>query len=98
MKRVLRRIVLIASVFLLGTTVLIYVGDYAVLRYRTAMNRNPYGSVTVRHYYAVLHKNGKTEFMFDPPAAQTCVHSLFPHGGFSPCWYLSRHTEQRTDI
>ena len=57
-----------------------------------------YGSVTVNHYYAVLQKNGKTQFIFDPPQAQTCVHALFPHGGWLPCWYLSRHPEQRTDI
>jgi hypothetical protein len=27
----------------------------------------------------------------------TCVHSLFPHMGYQPCWYLSRHSEQRTN-
>jgi hypothetical protein len=26
------------------------------------------------------------------------VHALFPHAGALPCWYLSRHPEQRTDI
>src|ERR1700719_3385415 len=98
MKRALHRIALIASLFLSGTTVLVYVGDYAAFRYHTAVNRSPYGTVTVRHYYAVLHKNGKTEFIFDPPAVQTCVHSLFPHGGYVPCWYVGRHSEQRTDI
>ena len=30
--------------------------------------------------------------------AQTCVHALFPRAGCAPCWYLQRHTEQRTDI
>jgi hypothetical protein len=98
MNRVLQRIAFIASIGILGTTVVVYVGDYTVWRYRTYTRRDPYGTVTVRHYYAVLHKNGKTEFMFDPPAAQTCVQSLFPHGGYVPCWYLGRHSEQRTDI
>jgi hypothetical protein len=32
------------------------------------------------------------------PTAWTCVNSLFPHQGYLPCWYLSKHTDQRTDI
>lgn len=72
--------------------------DFVVFRIRTATNRNAYGSVTVNHYYAVLQKNGKTQFIFDPPQAEPCVHAFFPHGGYQPCWYLSRHPDQRTDI
>jgi hypothetical protein len=36
--------------------------------------------------------------MFDPPAPQDCVYSLFPHFGDSPCWYLSRHTRQQVNV
>lgn len=72
--------------------------DYLVFRIRVATNSNPYGSVTVSRYYAVAQKNGKTQFIFDPPEPETCVHALFPHSGLKPCWYLSRHPEQRTDI
>jgi hypothetical protein len=78
--------------------ILVYGLDYAVFRVRAATNRNAYGSVIVNHYDAVLQKNGKTQFIFDPPQAQTCVHALFPHEGWLPCWYLSRHPDQRTDI
>ena len=46
----------------------------------------------------LLMKNGKTLFTFDPPAPQTCVNAMFPHEGWQPCWYLSRHPDQRTDI
>ena len=81
-----------------GALALAYGLDYAVFRIRAATNRNAYGSVIVNHYYAVLQKNGKTQFIFDPPQAQTCVNALFPHVGWLPCWYLSRHREQRTDI
>ena len=72
--------------------------DYAVLRVREATNRNAYGSVIVNHYTAVLEKNGKTTMTFDPPQPWTCVNSLFPHQGYLPCWYLSKHPDQRTDI
>ena len=66
-----------------GAAILAYGLDYAVFRLRAATNRNAYGSVTVNHYYAVLQKNGKTQFIFDPPQAQTCVNALFPHSGMA---------------
>jgi len=81
-----------------GAVVLTFGLDWAVLRVREATNRNPYGSVVVNHYTAVLQKNGKTTLTFDPPQPWTCVNSLFPHQGYLPCWYLSKHTDQRTDI
>ena len=81
-----------------GTFALAYVLDYSIFRLRAAINRNAYGSVIVNHYTAVLQKNGKTTLTFDPPTPWTCVNSLFPHQGCLPCWYLSRHPEQRTDI
>ncbi|MBV9155969.1 MAG: hypothetical protein JO097_06885, partial [Acidobacteriaceae bacterium] len=56
----------------------VYIADYLLLRFRIATNRNPYGTVTIQPYYAVPQKDGKTEFLFDDPQNQTCVHSLFP--------------------
>jgi len=94
----LRRIFFTAVFSVVGAGLLAFVSDYAVFRFRVATNRNPYGSVSVRHYYAVLQKNGKTTFMFDPPQPWTCVNALFPHQGSLPCWYLTRHPEQRTNI
>ena len=82
----------------LGVAVLAYVVDFAVYRIRVAANRNPYGSVVVTNYYAILQKNGKTQFIFEPPQPESCVNALFPHGGLRPCWYLSRNPEQRTNI
>jgi hypothetical protein len=94
----LRRIALRSFVAALGLLGIAYAGDYGIFRYRVAKNRQPFGSVSVEHYDAVLHKDGKSEFIFDPPVQETCVHSLFPHAGDPPCWFLSRHAEQRTDI
>jgi hypothetical protein len=39
----------------------------------------------------VQQKDGKTEYEEGDPETQTCVNSLFPHLGYSPCWYLRRH-------
>jgi hypothetical protein len=94
----LRRIFLETVVFVLGTAILMFGVDFSVFRLRVAAQRNPYGAVVVRRSYAVLQKNGKTQFIFDPPTPEACVKALFPHSGMQPCWYLSRHPEQRTNI
>ena len=94
----LRRIALRSFLTAIGLLGIAYAADYGVFRYRLATNRQPFGSVTVDRYYSVAHKNGKAELIFDPPAPETCVHSLFPHAGDPPCWLLTRHAEQRTDL
>ena len=94
----LKRIFLGTIAAIITAAALSFVVDYAVFRLRVQANWNPYGSVTVERYYAVAQKNGKTEFIFNPPQAETCVHTLFPHAGWLPCWYLSRYPEQRTNI
>lgn len=75
----------------------VYAGDYIWLRYRmTGTNAGTaLGAIEVRRYWEIPNKNGKFEFSFDPPVMQTCVHSLFPHLGYSPCWYVNREKLQR---
>jgi hypothetical protein len=98
MKHFLKRLIVIALSCALGITLIAYAVDYAVFRYRVSTNRQPFGEITITSYDAVEQKSGKTQFIFNPPQAETCVHALFPHDGYIPCWYLQRHTEQRTDI
>lgn len=76
----------------------VYAVDYAVLRYRIATNRGAFATVTVRPYYAVPQKNHKTEYLLGDSQDETCVHSLFPHVGDAPCWYLAKHREKRIDL
>jgi len=94
----LRRIFRATLLGVVGTAIVAFGLDFGVFEIRVLAKRDAYGSVTVNHYYAVLQKNGKTQFIFDPPQAETCVNALFPHAGAPPCWYLSRHPDQRTDI
>ena len=90
---------------LAGTTILsaaaviliAYGVDYLMFRHRVGASK-AFGQVSVTTYDAVHQKNGRTQFLFNPPQAQTCVNSLFPRAGYLPCWYLQRHAEQRTDI
>jgi hypothetical protein len=91
----------IAAGTIIGLSVLFgitYAGDYAILRYRVAAKRNPFGTVSVSSYYAVQEKNNKTEYIFNNQENQTCVHSLFHHLEYTPCWYLSRHAEKQITI
>ena len=97
-KHLLKRVIVVGLSAALGMAGLVYAVDYFVFRYRVSANHRPFGQITVTSYYAVPQKNGKTPFIFEPPEARTCVHALFPREGYTPCWYLERHTEQRTDI
>ena len=90
----MRRILAVAIISLL----ILYAGDYLSLRYRIPKGRAQFGVVKIQSYYAVGLKSGKTEFMFLGPKNQTCVHSLFPHFGDIPCWYLTRKSVQRIDM
>ena len=76
----------------------LYAGDYLSLRYQIPKGRAQFGVVRIQSYYAVGLKSGKTDFMFLGPKNQTCVHSLFPHFGDSPCWYLNRKKVQRINM
>ncbi|HLY19367.1 MAG TPA: hypothetical protein VKR61_19205 [Bryobacteraceae bacterium] len=91
----MKRIVFIAARWTILTAALVYIGDYLSLRYRIPNQREQFGSVMVQRSYAIPQKDRKTEYMFDPPAPQICVNSLFPHFGDPPCWYLRRHARQQ---
>ncbi|HZT34204.1 MAG TPA: hypothetical protein VFA33_30210 [Bryobacteraceae bacterium] len=69
----------------------VYVGDDLSLRFRIPKSREPFGVVEVKRYYAVPLKDHKTEFMPLDAQPQACIQSVFPHFGYSPCWYLRRN-------
>ena len=94
LKGLLLRIVVAVVLLVL----LAYAGDYISVRYRIPKRRDPFATVTIQPYYAIHQKNGRTEYDFAQPETQVCVRSLFPHFGYSPCWYVNRHTDKRIDI
>lgn len=90
----MKRILIIA----VAALALVYAGDYAALRIKM-MEKNSsaaFGVVQMQTTYAIPHKDGRAELVFGDPVNQTCVHSLFPHFGDSPCWYLNRKNRQTT--
>jgi hypothetical protein len=89
-----RRIAIAIIFGLCVAAAVLYAADYASVRFA----RNPFGTVIVTRYYVIPKKNGKAEFVFQPAQLEKCVHSLFSHSGYTPCWYLSRHPEQPIKI
>jgi hypothetical protein len=79
----------------IGLLAVVYVGDYGLVHYRAAhkTSKAPFETLTFRPTYAVPRKDGKDEFDFGDPQTQVCVHSLFPHFGYSPCWYAKKQAE-----
>jgi len=94
--RILAKRILIALVVAFA---LVYVGDYVWLRVRMlhAKPGDPFETVTALRILAIGEKGNKTEYSVDPLQPQQtaeCVHSLFPHRGDSPCWYLKQKFAQ----
>jgi hypothetical protein len=90
-RRILISIIAIAAV--------IYVGDYLFLRVRMLHPKpaDPFESLKALRVLAIPEKDGKTEYEVDaqnPEQTVTCVHSLFPHSGYSPCWYVKPRINQ----
>lgn len=76
---------------------LLYFGDYLSLRFQIP-NRPQFGTVHIQPYLAVPRKDGRIEYMLDDPVDQPCVHSLFPHLGDDPCWYVARQKNKRINM
>jgi len=88
MEAILRRIVIAAAIAL----AVLYAADYLVLRIRMARGGSDaaLGKVTV--LIGTPLKDGRISVFTDQPEIDTCARSLFPHMGYPPCWYASRHT------
>jgi hypothetical protein len=92
----LHRFAVIARQILIGLlalAALVWIADYLLLRYHKAYpnSGDAFGIVEMQRLYAIPQKNGKIDYEFDAqqPVVETpCVHSLFPHMGNNPCWYL----------
>ena len=90
---------LVRSLDLVGVSLLtLYIGDNLVLRYRIRRNLQPYGSVLVKRYLAIKHKDQRVEFVSADPDLRPCAHSLLPQLGYKPCWYVGRNPIERIDM
>ena len=91
----------IVAVLLL--TAFTFVLDYIVLRVRMlhATASFPLEQLTRNRLLAIKVKNGAYHYELDqvnPTETLTCVHSLFPHFGGQPCWYLKPRLDRPIPI
>ncbi|MGO9591143.1 MAG: hypothetical protein ACLP3K_13990 [Candidatus Acidiferrales bacterium] len=93
----MRNVRLSTAIALCILLIALYAGDYAVLRIRIA--RHGVNSVlsTVTTFYAAPLNGGKVSVFYDQPQIRPCTRSFFPQLGYSPCWYLERHTVRVVD-
>lgn len=88
--------ILIAGVL---AALLLYVGDAISVHLRGIhpQPNNPFETITAPRILAIPENNGKISYEPDiqqPTQTITCVHSLFPHSGFSPCWRATKQIQQ----
>jgi hypothetical protein len=89
--RTIRKLALRGLLVLAGVTVFTYAADDLWTRYRG----RPVERMKVDRYYAAVNHWNEVEYSVGTPVMQTCVDSLMPHFGYTPCWYLRRHTLQK---
>jgi hypothetical protein len=84
---------------LVGALLLAYVGDSLWFRVRKIHPKaaDPLESFTGPRVLAIPEKGNKTSYEIDqqnPEQSVTCVHSIFPHAGYRPCWYVKPRLNQ----
>jgi hypothetical protein len=89
--RTIRKIALWGCLALVGLTALLYAADDLWARYR----RRPVEKIKVGRLYADVNQWNEVEYAVGTPVVETCVDALMPHFGYTPCWYLRRHTIQQ---
>ncbi len=77
---------------LMAAVIVTYAGDWALFNIRGART----AKVTVSHFVSAPLKNNKQEIDYLGSDEQICSFSLFPQGGYTPYWYLRKHTNQVT--
>jgi len=76
---------------------LLYLGDFLSVRFQIP-HRELLEPVEVQTFYQVRLKGKKVEYMKADSQTETCVHSLFPQIGYTPCWYLMSHRQKWVEI
>ena len=91
-----RRVRWAAAIVIAAPLVLFGIEDICI-RLRFPL-RDPYRQVSVHRVYMLHKTREKMNIVNAESAEQTCVRAVFAHLGYTPCWYLERHTEQQVDF
>ncbi len=73
-----------------------FVVDFAWVHIRMIKPKpgDPFDTVHLERVIAIQKKSGLYDLTPAPPEDRPCVHSIFPHTGLSPCWYVKRLNEK----
>ncbi len=82
---------------------LAYGYDYASVRRRMSAQKqgDPFDVITYPHLLEIPQKGNKVDYELEansPMESESCVHSLFPHFGYTPCWYVQRRAKTPTQM
>jgi hypothetical protein len=88
-----------ALICLVGVLIVTYACDFVYFRIRMIHPQpsNPLETFTSPRLYAIAVKGGKVDYELDeqnPEQTWMCAHSLFPHAGYSPCWFIKPKSRQ----
>jgi hypothetical protein len=89
--RTIRKIALWVCLVLVSLTAVVDVVDDLWARFRG----QPVEQIKVGRLYAAVNHFNEVEYSVGTPVMETCVDALLPHFGYTPCWYLQRHTIQQ---
>ncbi|HUJ81289.1 MAG TPA: hypothetical protein VLW83_05370 [Candidatus Acidoferrales bacterium] len=71
---------------------LAYICDSLYIRHKMTGANSSEAFGNVQFYPATKLKNGKLDIYLESPENEVCIHALFPHYGYNPCWYAKRNT------
>ncbi|MGO8984650.1 MAG: hypothetical protein ACLPHI_20685 [Terriglobales bacterium] len=94
----MKRAIVIGLGTVVGLLLVTYAGDYCSVRFQIPGGREQFGQIQRNVLYVIHMKGGNIQYEPGPLETDTCVHSLFPHLGCNPCWYVSRHTDKLINI
>lgn len=84
---------------LVALLLVVYLADFVWYELRSYVPKLGAANGTVHRIrlLAIPTKGNKIEYEIDavhPEEDVPCSHSIFPHGGYDPCWYLRRGANQ----
>jgi hypothetical protein len=77
---------------ILAAAALLAIAIYGCDDLYARLRHAPFADVHIDRYLAVAEKFNKIDYERTDPITERCVYSLFPHFGYNPCWYVTRHT------
>jgi hypothetical protein len=87
------RLIKTASLIVLIAILASYLGDALVVQVRLR-HGTAYQVIQLNQLLATPLKGQKVEYDVDEQVPVTCVRSLFPQLGATPCWWVKRHAAQ----